>query len=306
MKKCLIMGAGGFLGKKLCKKLINNYKVKAFDRYIPQELLDISNKIECITGDFASIVDFSDLLTDIDIVFHLISTTVPRDDSEHIDIEIVENVVPTVRLLENMVKNKVKDIIFFSSGGTVYGETRGHYSIETDHLHPICSYGVQKKVIESYLELYGSLYDINYKILRISNPYGIGQDSLKPQGIIPIFIQRLLSEEEITIYGDGNNERDYIYSEDLMGAMIKVVEYKGNEHVFNIASGENYTINQIVKIIEELTDKRFVKVNYQQSRRCDIRQNRLNNRLAAKELGWEAKTNVKKGILEILRYYEGN
>ncbi|WP_312833469.1 NAD-dependent epimerase/dehydratase family protein [Sedimentibacter saalensis] len=303
MKTCLVLGAGGFIGKSLCKKLARHYKVIAFNRSTPIELEDIEN-IEIITGDFSSIEDFTPLLNGVNIVYHLISTTIPSEDTNHIDKEIIENIVPTVRLLECMIKRGVNEIIFASSGGTVYGESSNHINQTNDKLNPICSYGVQKKVIEGYLEFYGLYYGLNYKILRISNPYGIGQDPRKPQGVIPIFIYRLFNNEPITVFGDGNNHRDYIYMDDLIDVLIKVASYNGDHHIFNIGAGKAYSLHEIIKIIEEKSGKNFAQINYKNMRKCDVSKTLLDITETQKELGWSPNININSGIAILLEYYK--
>lgn len=305
MKKCLVLGAGGFMGKSLCRELVKKYEVVAFDRFIPDELAAIEGNIHCVEGDFVGTEDFSPLLEGVDKVIHLISTTIPQEDTANIDKEIMQNVVPTVRLLEGMVKAGVQEIVFTSSGGTIYGETGNHANDIGDELHPICAYGVHKKVIESYLDFYGIRYGINYKIMRISNPYGLGQDPNRPQGVIPIFVHRLLNDMPITIFGDGNSERDYIYVPDLIEAFSKVLEYSGDMHIFNIGSGNAHTLHEIIEIIEHKVGKRFVNIDYQPQRKCDVSKNVLKVNKTEKELGWKAETNLACGIETIIDYYKG-
>lgn len=302
MKTCLVLGAGGFIGKNLCMELAKNYKVIAFNRSMPRELISLSN-IEIKVGDFKEIKDFSTLLKGVDMVFHLISTTIPSEETSHIDEEITDNIVPTVLFLEAMVNSGVKDIIFASSGGTVYGESDNHVSQINDRLNPICSYGVQKKVIESYLEFYGLYYGLNYKIVRISNPYGKGQDPKKPQGVIPIFIYRLLNNDSITIFGDGNNLRDYIYMDDLIDALIKVAKYKGDNHIFNIGSGNSYSLHYIISIIERLSNRKFSDVLYKDIRKCDVSKTLLDISVTEIELDWSPKVSIEKGIKMLLDFY---
>lgn len=174
MKKCLILGAGGFIGKALCKKLLGKYEIIAYDRAYLTELERIGD-IRRIIGDFTQTRDFTDILQGVDTVVHLISTTIPSDSTDGIPEEIINNIVPTTALLESMVKTGVRQIVFSSSGGTVYGDTQDKINTVDSSLTPICSYGVQKKVIEAYIEFYGVRYGLQYKIARISNPYGIGQ-----------------------------------------------------------------------------------------------------------------------------------
>lgn len=303
MKKCLILGAGGFMGKSLCRELVKDYEIVAFDRRIPEELTAIDGTIKCVEGDFVETKDFSSLLEGVDKVIHLISTTIPQEETANTDVEIMQNVVPTVRLLESMVKVGVPEIIFSSSGGTIYGETGDHENETTDELHPICGYGVQKKVIESYLEFYGLRYGINYKIMRISNPYGIGQDPQRPQGVIPIFVHRLLNDMPITIFGDGNSQRDYIYVPDLIAAFDKVLEYSGDTHIFNVGSGSAHTLNEIIEIIEHKVGKKFVSIDYREQRKCDVSRNVLKVDETQRELDWRAEMDLVRGIETVIDYY---
>jgi len=303
MKKCLILGAGGFMGKSLCKELVKDYEIVAFDRKIPEELMAIKGNIKCVEGDFVEMKDFSPLLEGVDKVIHLISTTIPQEETAGIDMEIMQNVIPTVRLLESMVKTFVPEIVFSSSGGTIYGETGEHLNEIGDELHPICGYGMQKKVIESYLEFYGLRYGINYKIMRISNPYGVGQNPEKPQGVIPIFVYRLLHDMPITVYGDGNSERDYIYMPDLINAFKCVLKYNGNVHIFNVGSGNAHTLNEIIEIIEQKTGKQFSEIDYQAKRKCDVSKNVLKVDATQRELQWKAEMDLVQGIEKVIDYY---
>ncbi|BCJ93384.1 epimerase [Anaerocolumna cellulosilytica] len=302
MKTCLVLGAGGFIGKNLCKQLSKKYRIVAYDIFRSSDLEGIDN-LEMVKGNYIETQDFTEILTGVDIVFHLISTTIPSEDTDNIEREIIENVVPTVRLLNNMVKCGVKDIIFFSSGGTIYGETGNHINQVSDKLNPICSYGVQKKTIESYLEFFGRCHDINYKIVRISNPYGIGQDPTKPQGVIPIFIYKLLNNEPITVYGDGNNERDYIYMDDLIDALLKVSEYNGEQHIFNVGSGKAHTLHDIIDIIIQKSGMNFTNIIYKDIRKCDVSKTLLDIGETESELNWVPQVDIEMGISKVLDYY---
>ena len=305
MKKCLVLGAGGFMGKSLCKELINDYEIVLFDRKIPKELTSLNGYVKYVEGDFTKMEDFSPLLKGVDKVIHLISTTIPQEETTNIDMEISQNIIPTVQLLECMVKTGVPEIIFSSSGGTIYGEANGELNKVGDELHPICGYGVQKKTIEAYLEFYGLRYGINYKIMRISNPYGVGQDPKKPQGVIPIFVYRLLHDMPITIYGDGCSKRDYIYMSDLIEAFKQTLAYNGDIHIFNIGSGSAHTLNEVIDLIEYKSGKKFCEISYMEKRNCDILKNQLEVDTTWKELHWRAKIGLEQGIENVIKYYAG-
>ena len=303
MEKCLVLGAGGFIGKSLCKELTKKYKVIAYSRKQSEILNSLSN-LEFIEGDFVTEENFCDILLGVDKVFHFISTTIPMDNTNNADKEVLENVIPTIRLLEAMHKSGTKEIIFASSGGTIYGETGEHKNQVTDFLNPICSYGVQKKIIESYLQFYHVRYGICHKIIRISNPYGIGQAVEKPQGVIPIFIRNIFRGEKISVFGDGENFRDYIYLEDLVQAIIKVAEYTGKEHIFNIGTGKVYSLKEIIHFIETITNKKFCQIEYKSNRICDVHKSLLEVDSTYKELDWKPSISIEDGIQKICNYYQ--
>lgn len=303
MKKCLILGASGFIGKALCRKLHEKYEITAYDRVYSAELENVGN-IRQIVGDFALTRDFTDILQGVDTVIHLISTTLPADSTDGIPEEIMNNIVPTTALLESMVKTGTRQIVFSSSGGTVYGETQNRVNTVSSPLAPICSYGVQKKVIEAYLEFYGIRYGLQYKIARISNPYGIGQDARKPQGVIPIFIRKLLDEEPITIFGDGTEVRDYIYMDDLMVFFEKLLEYEGKEHIFNIATGNVYSLLQIIEKIERMAGKQYTEIIYKERRFCDVKKSLLDAKTTWKLLQYSPKVSLDDGIARLYRLLE--
>lgn len=300
MKKVLILGAGGFIGRRLCEKILQTDSVIAYDLKLPDTLINQSN-VQCIKNDFTKENNFSCLLKETDLVYHLISTTLPSENTSEISEEIVNNVVPTVRLLEAIKNSKRKiKIVFASSGGTIYGETGDKKNKVTDPLHPICSYGVQKKIIEAYMEFYGVRHAIDYKIARISNPYGVGQNKCRMQGVIPILINRLILGESATIFGDGNSKRDYLYMDDLIEALLKLGQYDGSKKVFNIASGNVHTLNEVINIIQKELGKSFTYINYVPARSFDVSNTILDIEDTINTLHWNPSYSINDGIKAII------
>ena len=287
MRKLLLLGAGGFIGKALCYELSKDYLIKAFD-IIPDSKLQSLSSIEMVTGNFAALSDFTSIIKDIDIIIHLISTTVPIEETSQIVSELETNVLPTIRLLEALTKlSNPPEVIFISSGGTIYGNSNGEPCCETDVLLPMC----------------GRYYNLPYKIVRVANVYGLDANYQKHQGIIPIYIRSLLQNNPITIYGDGDNTRDYIYILDLVNAIKKLLTYTGEHHIFNLGSGIGYTINEIIALIEKETKLSFVKINFMTSRKCDVTYNVLNITIARNELSWEPNYTLPIGIQTIYKSY---
>ena len=298
MKKILVLGAGGFLGKSIIKKIHTKYNVVAFDMRHTDFFGQLTNVNE-VVGDFKNRDLLLEILDNVDIVIHLISTTIPSDSTDSIDKEIFDNVIPTVTLLNCMAEKGVKEIIFSSSGGTIYGDTGEKINKENSIINPSCSYGIQKATIESYIKYFNYRYGIKYKIMRISNPYGVGQDANKMQGLIPILMNKLINDEPVSIYGDGSNMRDYIYLDDLIDCFCSIIEYDGNDGTFNIGYGEYWSINEVMRLVEKEVGKKFTEVNYLPRRLCDVNKSFLDFSHSKKELNWEPKVSIKEGIKKL-------
>ena len=295
MKKCLVLGAGGFIGRNLCVRLMSEYDVRAFEKFNAQQLREIGVK-DIVEEDFLTKEDFCDVLEGVDVVYHLISTTLPKGGTEHlIEDEINRNLLPTIRLLESMKKMGTKVIVFASSGGTIYGDYTHKPNKETDALNPKCTYALQKQLIENCLNFYRVESGLKTRIARISNPYGVGQAAGRMQGVIPIFIDRLLRDEPITILGV-DSCRNYIYMDDVTDALVLLGQYEGEAGVFNIGSQDVCTLNEIVEIIQDVVGKKFSRIDYQDQRSFDVNHAIMDTSFAREELGWEAKTSIRQGV----------
>ena len=295
MANILILGCSGFIGRALAKELSKDNNIIGFDRIILPELQSL-NSVKLISGDFIKQASFDFLLKGIDIVIHLICTTIPKDDTDTISREITDNLVPTINLLESMVRCNVKDIIFASSAGTVYGETGDIMNSTSSCLNPRCGYGVLKKVTESYLQFYNLRYGINHRIMRITNPYGWGQNKNKVQGLVPILVNKIISGEEIEIWGDGENMRDYIFMDDLLQAFRKMIRYSGEQHIFNIGYGKYYSISEVLEKIKKESKLDFVSVKYLPARFCDVKKSFIDLDESHNELKWYPNTDLDLGI----------
>lgn len=292
MKNILVLGVNGFIGTHLAQILMKqNYNIIGYDRNLSEP-----NLYKSIVGDFSKENNFEYILTEhkIDTVYHLICTSAPNESTEIIESEILQDVLPTLRLLEALQKVGIKNLIFASSGGTVYGDSGEQLHHIDDPLTPICSYGVQKVIIEQYIKFYNKKYDMKCKIARISNPYGVLQQKGRTQGIIPLFFEKLKHGQEITIYGE--TVRDYIYIYDLCQALMTYGEYVGDQSVLNIGTGKGTGLHELVKLLEIVSGKKFIKVNQHVLRNCDVRSNILDINKTVEVLGWKPETALVNGL----------
>ena len=293
--KCVILGGRGFLGSQLHMALLRNgHRVRIFDRPGSKAALPIPEE-EYIGGDLANREDIVDALAGCDVVFHLVSTTLPANSNENPLYDVETNLVPTIRLLEVARASGTKKIVFSSSGGTVYGVPR-NVPVREDHpTDPLCSYAISKLAIEKFLHLYSHLHGVDYTVLRIANPYGEGQSPFGKQGAIAVFTYKALRGEPIQIWGDGEVVRDYLYAGDVAEAMVKAALHEGPERVFNIGAGRGYSVNELLARIEALIGRR-VERTYLPGRRFDTPVNVLDIERARERLRWTPETTLQAGL----------
>lgn len=254
MKRVLILGGFGFIGTNIINEMLNrgNYEIIVFElKNIKVYDSDLFDSISVYYGDFNNEKDYEIIFNEkkIDMVIHLISSTVPSNSNENIVYDINANLTNTINLLEIMKKHGVKKIIFPSSGGTIYGPINEKLK-ETYPTNPICSHGIIKLTIEKYIQLYKYLHDINYLILRIANPFGEYHKSMQ-QGLINVVLRKILKGEKVEIWGSGEAVRDYIYIQDVVKIIVNLIDKGVMNEIINIGSGEGHSINDIVSIIKE-------------------------------------------------------
>jgi len=310
IKKCLVLGGSGFIGSHLVERLVaSGYKVRVLARHIQKNKLDVDNKkesnIEFFSADFTNESDLEMALNDVDYVFHLVSTTTPKHSNENPIHDIEMNLIGTIKLLDLIKLKKDIKLVFISSGGTVYGIPEETPIAEKHSTKPICSYGITKLAIEKYLYLYNYLYGLDYVVLRVSNPYGEKQNPDSSQGVIAVFMLRLLKDQPIQIWGDGSVARDFIYIDDVISAIIAAMNSSSVERVFNIGSGIPVDINEIIKSIEVVSDK-LSNIEYMEGRKLDVPVNCLDISLAVKHLGWTPQTQLLDGLKKTWCWLKGN
>lgn len=280
MASCLVLGGAGFIGSHLVDGLkAAGHQVRVFDR--PHEFLDPADLGRALPG--------------AEFVFHLISTTVPKDSNDNPALDIESNIAGTARLLELLRQHQPKRLVFISSGGTVYGVPRATPIGESHPTDPISSYGIHKLAIEKYLHMNHALYGLDYRILRVSNAYGERQRTEKAQGAVAVFLERALRGQPIEIWGDGAVVRDYVYVGDIVAAFLKVMDYRGAERIFNIGYGRGVSLNELVDAMAKVIGQRPA-VKYTAARRFDVPANVLDTTLAQRELGWRPGTPLGAGL----------
>ncbi|VVM67484.1 dTDP-4-dehydro-6-deoxyglucose reductase [Pseudomonas fluorescens] len=303
--KYVIFGGGGFIGSNIADKLLaEGHSLRIFERprVPPYRVFEAHENVEWIAGDLQSKHDLEEAIKGVDGVLHLVSTTLPKSSNDDPIYDIQTNVIATLNMLNVMVEQKVEQIVFISSGGTVYGKPVQCPLSEEHPTDPEVSYGISKLTIEKYLYLYKKLHNIKPVILRVANPYGERQRIETAQGAIAAFVSRATAGKTIDIWGDGSVTRDYIYIKDIANAFSKALKYQGSEIVFNIGSGEGTSLNALIDLIEKITDNAVTR-NFMPARAFDVPINVLNCSLAESELGWKAEFSLHDGLRHTINWY---
>lgn len=302
----LVLGGAGFIGTNLCLKLLkNNESVISFDRPGTNMQTIIS---EGAIDKYGYLHDFKDndfadnLLSSVDTVYHLVSTTCPTNSNLNIASEIEENVIATVHMLDACVRNNVKKVIFLSSGGTVYGKEHNGIVKEEDDACPISSYGIQKLTIEKILYLYHEIHGLDYRIVRLANPYGPYQRPNGIQGVVSTFTWKAIHNDEITIYGDGKAIRDYIYIDDAIEGILNISTEKASHKIYNLGSGQGLSVLQVTDAISKALDKKLTIV-HTPTRPVDVPVNILNIDRYISDFGCPDFININDGIKRLADFY---
>lgn len=277
--KLILFGAAGFIGTNLVLELAKNENniITVVDKN-REYFSDIDSKglenVSFVEADLDERTDYDALLMGQDMVYHLVSTTVPTTSNQKIAEELNANVIMSVRLLDACVTQNVKKVVFLSSGGTVYGKDAICPIKEDTPTNPITSYGVQKVTIEKLLYLYRYLHGLDYRVIRLANPYGPYQRPNGVQGVVTTFIYKALKGEPVKVYGDGSVVRDFIYIEDAVKGILTIANSSSEECIYNLGCGYGISVKEVLETIQKTLDIP-IDVEYIEARKVDVATNYL-------------------------------
>lgn len=299
MKRILLLGGYGFISTNLLdyidKFSEEEYKIIVFDHF---ETHPHGIHFDCVEknyyGDFADESIFKKIFKEnqIDLVLHFLSSTVPTT-SQNAIFDVESNLVPTLKLLDIMLQHGIKEIIYLSSGGAIYGDVLQKVHNEDDAVFPKSSYGVVKLAIEKYLLSYSEIYGFRSLILRLSNPYGPYHYNNK-QGIINLAIRKALKGDTLQIWGNGEGVKDYIYIEDVCKIIIKLIRGGIHTDVYNVASGHSLCVNEIVENIKKIIPS--FKVEHTHPSQLDVQSFELDITKLRSKLGAIETTNFNDAL----------
>lgn len=272
MKKILFIGGAGFIGSNLIRVLIkDDYDIHVCEpaNASLHRLQGLDLKIHnCSLTDTPLVSDIIKQ-NNIGIVVHLVSSLIPGSTYEDYKEEYKHVIFPSIELMEICAEIGVK-FVYFSSGGTVYGNRNDvHPFIENDPMAPISYYGWSKQMMENSILFMHRTKGLKYLIIRPSNPYGHGQNLYCKQGLVAVAIGKVLNNETVEVWGDGSAVRDYIFIDDLANVFKQLMDIDVNNEALNIGAGRGYSVNDVLAFLKIVSHVDF-KIEYKNPRPVDV------------------------------------
>ncbi|MBN8251383.1 NAD-dependent epimerase/dehydratase family protein [Priestia flexa] len=300
--KVLVTGGTGFIGSHVVECLLEN-------GYTPVVLDNLSSGIRSNLADDVSFYNMSILSKEIEQVFKIEKPEVVIHLAAQVNVstslkapveDAATNILGTINLLDMCKKHAVKKFIF-SSSSAVYGDADTVIDEETP-TSPLSFYGTSKLVSESYIQLFQRLHGLSFTIFRYANVFGPRQKSDGEGGVISIFINQLLNGKTPSIFGTGNQTRDFVFVEDVAKANVLAIK-SGENEIINISSNHQISINELFKLLAaEISSS--ATPNYLPGQSGEILHSQLNNQKALQTLGWKPSSDIHTHLLKTIEHFQ--
>lgn len=305
MSKILVTGGAGFIGSTLVDKLINEgNEVVIIDDLSSGKRDYLNPKAKFYDLDICS-PDVADIfkVEGFDFVYHLAAQIDVRKSVEDPIKDNKINVLGGINILENSSLYKVSKVIMASTGGAIYGEAEEIPTTEYAPTYPLSPYGIHKLALEKYFNYYYQVFGLNYSILRFANVYGPRQFKGGEAGVIAIFIDNAVKDQESTLYGDGLQTRDFVYVDDVVNALFlaRNIESRGE---INISLGKEISLLELVKNIGEAMGTP-IKLKKEAGKLGEQRRSCLSNTRAQEVLNWHPEVGLKEGVERTIKWTKG-
>lgn len=287
-KRVIVSGGAGFIGSHVVDAYLKEgYQVGVIDNLTTGRRENLNPKADFFEVDIRDKRKTKEVLADFkpDIVNHHAAQVSVRLSIADPLYDASVNIIGSLNLLQACVETNVKKFIFASTGGAIYGE-QDYYPADEQHpLRPMSAYGVGKAAFELYLQQYYLVYKLPYIALRYANVYGPRQDPHGEAGVVAIFLQKMLAREAVTINGDGEQTRDFVFVGDVARAnmLASKSSFVGS---INIGTGTESSVNDVFRYLSELTSNN-IKPIYGPAKPGEQRRSCLNYSLATKILNWQ-------------------
>lgn len=301
--KVLVTGGAGFIGSNLVNQLlIQGNEVIVLDNLMSGYRSNLApfSEARFIQGDIRDDIAVADAIQGVEVVFHLAASVGNKRSIDYPLIDAEINVIGTLKVLEAARRAGVRKIVASSSAG-IFGELKT-LPIKEDHpVEPDTPYGSTKLCMEKLCLAYAKLYDIEAVCLRYFNVYGPNQRFDAYGNVIPIFVFQMLRGEMLTIFGDGEQTRDFLNVKDVVQANIKAALSQGVSGAFNLGSGTRITINKLVEVLKDAADINAT-LQYGPERPGDVRHSLADISAAQSAFGFSPSVSLEEGVREYIKW----
>ena len=302
--KIVVTGGAGFIGSNVADAFIEDgHSVVIIDNLSTGNRKNLNPSAKFYLADIRD----ENIIREIfeiekpDLVDHHAAQIDVRKSLEIPGFDAEVNIIGSINLIKASLEYKVRKFIYISTGGAIYGEPEILPVKEDFPINPVCQYGISKHTVEHYLYLYSLHYGLKYIVLRYPNVFGPRQNPLGEAGVNAIFIHQMLTHQTPTIFGDGEQLRDYVYVGDIVKANLAAIE-KGENGMFNIASGKGTSVNMIYRELKDIIGFKHDPI-YKPARTGEIYKIYLDPSKADAELGWKVKTPFREGLEKTVEWH---
>jgi UDP-glucose 4-epimerase len=307
----MVTGGAGFIGSTLVDRLLaEDWRVDVVDDLSTGSLGNLNDARSQPDRRFSfhrldvSSPAVADLIRHRrpDVIFHLAAQADVRVSVSKPVFDATVNIIGSLNVFEGAVAAGVSKIVFASSGGTIYGTPEEVPTREGSAQRPESPYGVAKKAVGDYLHYYREVRNLEYSALALANVYGPRQDPHGEAGVVAIFAGKLLGHERPTIFGDGEQTRDFVYVDDVVDAFVRATE-KGGGLLMNIGTGVETSVQQLYDAMARLTGFKG-QARYEPPRAGELARSALDPGRAAIHLGWKPWTSLDEGLARTLEHFK--
>lgn len=301
----LVTGGAGFIGSHIVDHLISSGKVPVVvDNLSSGKIENLDPRALFYEQDITDqeMMERVFMLHKPTVLFHLAAQISVSRSVREPEEDAMVNIIGSLRLLKIAAKYGVKKVIFSSTGGAIYGDDVKRIPTDEEELpKPLSPYGIAKYATENYLRFFSSEFGIKYTALRYANVYGPRQDPYGEAGVVAIFSEKMLRNQEVVIFGDGECVRDYVYVGDVARANLLAIE-KCENTVINIGTGIGTSVNELFDIMKPIAGYSREAV-HKEPRPGDVKKSILNIERSRSLLGWEPSTQLERGLKETIEYF---
>ena len=304
--KILVTGGAGFIGSHVVDRLVlEGHSVSVIDNLSTGKIENVNreakfHKIDIISPRIERVFKKERP----ELICHFAAQMDVRRSVADPIYDAQSNIIGMLNLMENGLRYGVRKVIFASTGGAVYGEGVPYPTSEECIPRPISPYGISKLTGEHYLIYYNVSYGLNYVVLRYANVYGPRQDPFGEAGVVAIFNQKILRDEQPVINGNGMQTRDYVYVDDVVDAVI-VSTYNEINDVFNVGTGVETSVNELFRHLIEITGKSHIKEVHGQAKKGEQLRSCLSYDKIRKALDWEPRVPLREGLTRTIEFFRG-